>query len=105
MDIYVGNLSYDVLEIDLRQTFEAFGQVTSTTIVKDRYSGKAKGFGFVEMPNRDEAQLAINNLDGKELMGRKMKVNEAHPRTERERSGENRWRADDGDRQKIFRKK
>ena len=87
MNIYVGNLSYDVSEINLRQAFEAFGQVSSATIVKDRYSGQPRGFGFVEMLDQTEAQAAIQNLNGKELLGRQMNVNEARPRPEGERSG------------------
>jgi RNA recognition motif-containing protein len=86
MNIYVGNLSYDVSEENLRQAFEAFGKVTSATIVKDKYSGQPRGFGFVEMPDRAEAQAAIQNLNEKELLGRQMNVNEAHPRTDRGRS-------------------
>jgi len=70
MNIYVGNLSYDVSEEKLRQAFEAFGQVSSATIVKDKYSGQSKGFGFVEMPSAEEARSAINQLNGKELKGR-----------------------------------
>jgi len=87
MKIYVGNLSYDVSEVNLRQAFEAFGQVSSATIVKDRYSGQQRGFGFVEMPDQTEAQAAIQNLNGKELLGQQMNVNEARPRTDRGRSG------------------
>ena len=87
MNIYVGNLSYDVLGENLRQTFEAFGQVSSATIVKDKYSGQPRGFGFVEMPDQAEAQAAIQNLNGKELLGRQMNVNEARPRTDRGRFG------------------
>jgi len=83
MNIYVGNLSYDVSGENLRQAFEAFGQVSSATVVKDRYSGQPRGFGFVEMPDRAEAQAAIQNLNGKELLGRQMSVNEARPRSER----------------------
>jgi RNA recognition motif-containing protein len=86
MKIYVGNLSYDVSEINLRQAFEAFGQVSSATIVKDRYSGQPRGFGFVEMLEKTEAQAAIQNLNGKELLGQQMNVNEARPRTDRGRS-------------------
>ncbi len=95
MNIYVGNLSYDVSEEDLRQAFEAFGQVSSATIVKDRYSGRSKGFGFVEMPSAEEARSAINQLNGKELKGRILVVNEARPRNEGGRGGgggrRNRW--------------
>jgi len=87
MKIYVGNLSYDVSEVDLRKTFETFGQVSSATIVKDKYSGQSRGFGFVEMLDQTEAQAAIQNLNGKELLGQRMNVNEARPRTDRGRSG------------------
>ena len=87
MDIYVGNLSYDVSEENLRQAFGAFGQVSSARIVKDKYSGQPRGFGFVEMPDRAEAQAAIQNLNGKELLGQQMNVNEARPRTGQGRSG------------------
>ncbi len=87
MKIYVGNLSYDVSEVNLRQTFEAFGQVSSATIVKDRYSGQPRGFGFVEMLDKTEAQAAIQNLNGKDLLGQQMNVNEARPRTGQGRSG------------------
>jgi RNA recognition motif-containing protein len=87
MNIYVGNLSFEVSEENLRQAFEAFGQVSSATTVKDKYSGQPRGFGFVEMPDRSEAQAAIENLNGKELLGRQMSVNEARPRTDRGRSG------------------
>jgi RNA recognition motif-containing protein len=86
MNIYVGNLSYNATEENLRQTFEAFGQVTSATIVKDKYSGQPRGFGFVEMPDQAEAQTAIKNLNGKELLGRQLNVNEAHARTDRGKS-------------------
>ena len=87
MNIYVGNLSFDVSEEDLRKTFENFGQVSSITVVKDKYSGLPRGFGFIEMPNRSEALAAIENLNGKELLGRPLNVSEARPRTDRGRSG------------------
>jgi RNA recognition motif-containing protein len=89
MNIYVGNLSYEVTEEDLRLAFEPFGQVESATIIKDKYSGKSKGFGFVEMSSKAEAQSAIDGLNGKELKGRTLNVNEARPRTEsrRDRGG------------------
>jgi RNA recognition motif-containing protein len=87
MNLYVGNLSYDVSEENLRQAFEAFGQVSSATIVKDRYSGQPRGFGFVEMPNRDEAQVAMENLNGKEFLGRQINVSEARPRSDRGEPG------------------
>jgi len=82
MNIYVGNLSRDVTEEDLRQTFEAFGKVESVTIIKDKFSGESRGFGFVEMPAQAEAQSSITGLNGKELKGRPLKVNEARPRPE-----------------------
>ncbi|MEW6374767.1 MAG: RNA-binding protein [Thermodesulfobacteriota bacterium] len=87
MNIYVGNLSFDTSEENLRQAFEPFGQISSVTIVKDKYSGQSRGFGFIEMPDRTEAKAAIENLNGKELLGRQMNVNEARPRTDRGRSG------------------
>ena len=81
MNIYVGNLSFEITEEDLRLAFESFGQVESVTIIKDKYSGESKGFGFVEMPAKAEAQSAINGLNGKELKGRSLNVNEARPRS------------------------
>ena len=88
MKIYVGNLSYDLSDEDLRRAFEAYGQVESAVTIKDNYSGKSKGFGFVEMPSRDEAMAAIQGLNGTELMERTLKVNEARPRTEGPRRGD-----------------
>jgi cold-inducible RNA-binding protein len=79
MNIYVGNLSYDVTEADLQAAFEAFGVVASFSLIKDQSSGQSKGFGFVEMPGASEAQAAISGLHGKELMGRTLNVNEARP--------------------------
>ena len=87
MNIYVGNLSFDVKEENLQTAFEAFGQVSSATIVRDKYSGQPRGFGFVEMPDQNEARTAIANLNGKELLGRQMNVNEARPRPNRGGSG------------------
>lgn len=87
MNIYVGNLSFDVSEENLQTAFGAFGQVSSATIVKDKYSGQPRGFGFVEMPDQNEARTAIANLNGKELLGRQMSVNEARPRTDRKGPG------------------
>jgi RNA recognition motif-containing protein len=80
MNIYVGNLSYDVTEADLRAAFEAFGAVASVNLIKDQYSGQLRGFGFVEMPSASEAQAAIAELNGKDLRGRALNVNEARPR-------------------------
>jgi RNA recognition motif-containing protein len=82
MNIYVGKMSYEVTEEDLRLAFEPFGQVESATIIKDKHSGQSKGFGFVEMASKAEGQSAIDGLNGKELKGRALKVNEARPRTE-----------------------
>ena len=82
-NIYVGNLSSDVSEEDLRQAFEAFGQIATVTIIKDKFSGESRGFGFVEMPSKNEAQSAIDGLNGKDLKGQSLKVNEARPRSER----------------------
>jgi RNA recognition motif-containing protein len=81
MNIYVGNLSFDVTEEDLKQAFSAFGQVESAKIIKDQYDGRSKGFGFVEMAGRAEANSAIEGLNGKELKGRTVKVNEAQSRS------------------------
>ena len=82
MKIYVGNLSYEVTEEDLRLAFDQFGQVESATIIKDKYSGQSKGFGFMEMASKAEGQSAIEGMNGKELKGRALNVNEARPRTE-----------------------
>ncbi len=82
MNIYIGNLSYEVTEEDLQQAFEVFGQVESVNIIKDKFSGRSKGFGFVEMPDKANGQSAINELNGKELKGRTLNVNEARPRSE-----------------------
>jgi RNA recognition motif-containing protein len=82
MNIYVGNLSRDVTEDDLRQAFEAYGQVETANVIKDRFSGESRGFGFVEMPSRNEAQTAILTLNGKDLKGRSITVNEARPKAE-----------------------
>ena len=87
MNIYVGNLSRDVTEEDLRQTFEAFGKVESVTIIKDKFSGESRGFGFVEMPAKAEAQSAITGVNGKELKGRPLKVKEARPIPDEGRRG------------------
>jgi RNA recognition motif-containing protein len=87
MNIYVGNLSYQVSEEDLKQAFEGYGQVASVNIIKDRYSGESRGFAFVEMPDKAEADSAINGLNGKELKGRDIKVDEARPRSEAHRGG------------------
>jgi len=82
MNIYVGNLSYEVTEEDLKESFEVFGEVETINVIKDNYTGRSKGFGFVEMSNDADAQSAINGLNDKELKGRTVKVNAARPRTE-----------------------
>ena len=82
MNIYIGNLTYEVTEADLKQEFEAFGEVTSVSIIKDTYSGKSKGFGFVEMPKLTEGQAAITGLNGKQVKGRAVTVNGARPKGE-----------------------
>jgi RNA recognition motif-containing protein len=87
MNIYVGNLAYTVTEEDLRTAFGEFGKVESASIIKDQSSGHSKGFGFVEMPSTEEAQAAISGLNGREVKGRKLNVNEARPRTEDRRGG------------------
>jgi len=82
MNIYVGNLPRETSEEELRQAFEAFGSVASASIIKDKFSGQSRGFGFVEMPSKEEAQAAITGLNGKTFMGRNLNVNEARPRPE-----------------------
>ncbi len=87
MNIYVGNLAQTVSEDELREAFEAVGKVDSVSIIKDKYSGQPRGFGFVEMPSAEEAKAAISQLNGKELKGQALSVNEARPRTEGSRGG------------------
>ena len=87
MKIYVGNLSSDVTDEMILKAFESFGEVTSARVIKDKYSGQPRGFGFVEMPVQSQAQTAVKSLNGKELQGKEMSVNEARPRTDRGRSG------------------
>ena len=87
MNIYVANLSRQTTEGDLRQAFEAFGQVRTVNIVRDGVTGESRGFGFVGMPIKNEAQTAISEMNGKDLMGRAINVNEARPRTERRGGG------------------
>lgn len=80
MNIYVGNLAYGLTEDALREAFATHGQVDSARIIKDRDTGQSKGFGFVEMPVQEQAEAAIKELDGADLGGRKIRVNEARPR-------------------------
>ena len=80
MNIYIGNLSYNISENDLQKAFEEFGQVESAKIIVDKFTGRSKGFAFVEMTNDDDGKKAISAMDGKDLDGRAAKVNEAKPR-------------------------
>jgi RNA recognition motif-containing protein len=83
MNIYVGNLSYDMSEEALREAFAEYGDVSSAKILSDRETGRSRGFGFVEMPNQSEGEAAIAQLNGKEVGGRALRVNEARPREPR----------------------
>jgi cold-inducible RNA-binding protein len=87
MNIYVGNISRNATEADLKEAFEAHGAVASVAIIKDKLTGDSRGFGFVEMPNKEEAEKAIAALNGKDVKGRTLTVNEARPRTDRPRGG------------------
>jgi cold-inducible RNA-binding protein len=87
MNLYVGNLSYNVTDADLAEMFAPYGEVVSAKIITERFSGQSKGFGFVEMANRSEAEQAIAALNGKEVDRRQIRVNEARPRTDSPRGG------------------
>jgi len=87
MNIYAGNLAPETTDDDLRQAFEAFGQVSTATVVKDKFSGESRGFGFVEMPSKTEAQSAIEQMNGADLKGRSIVVNEARPKADRGKGG------------------
>ena len=87
MNIYVGNLSRDLSESELREAFQPFGEVSSASIIKDKFTSESRGFGFVEMPNKAEGDAAIAAMNGKELKGRNLTINEARPRTDRPRTG------------------
>ena len=87
MNIYVGNLSSDATDETIRKAFESFGQVTSAKIIKDKYSGQSRGFGFVEMPGESQAQTAIRSLNGKEFDGKQINVSEARPRPDQGKTG------------------
>jgi len=87
MNIFVGNISYDVTENELRKEFEAFGNVESVNIITDRHSGRPKGFGFIEMKSNSEAEAAIAGLKGKSLKERELDVSEARPRVDKKSSG------------------
>ncbi len=83
MKIYVGNLSWNITEEQLNEMFSEFGKVVSVTIIKDNYTKRSKGFGFIEMENKADANNAISDLNGKEVDGRKLTVNEAKPKTDK----------------------
>jgi RNA recognition motif-containing protein len=83
MNIYVGNLSHQAVEDDVRQAFEAFGQVSKVSIIKDKFTGEPRGFGFVEMPNKEEADAALKGLNDQPIKDRSVKVSEARPREDR----------------------
>jgi len=87
MNIYVGNLSFEATDVMIREAFESFGQVTSARVIKDKYNGQSRGFGFVEMPAQSQAQTAIKSLNGRELLGKQMSVKEARPRGDQGRTG------------------
>jgi RNA recognition motif-containing protein len=87
MNIYAGNLSFDTTEEQLRQAFEGYGQVSAVNIIKDKFTGESRGFAFVEMSNSSEATAAISGLNGRDLNGRSLNVNEARPRAERGSGG------------------
>lgn len=87
MNIYVGNLSYSVTSDELRKAFEQFGEVSSANVVSDKFTSQSKGFGFVEMSNKAQGDAAIKGLDGTDLKGRSIRVNEARPRSEGSPSG------------------
>ena len=103
MNIYVGNLSYQVTDEDLRAAFEEYGEVSSATVIKDKFTNQSKGFGFVEMARQADAEEAIKKMNGADLKGRKLIVNLARPRTERPRRSEG-FRRNEGfsGRQKRF---
>jgi RNA recognition motif-containing protein len=87
MNIYIGNLSFNATENDIKSAFEIHGTVETASIIRDKYSGQSKGFGFVEMPNNEEAEKAIQALNGSDFKGRTLKVSEAKPRENRSRQG------------------
>jgi RNA recognition motif-containing protein len=91
MNLYVGNLNWQTTEADLQTAFEAFGQVSSVTIIKDKYTGQSRGFGFVEMSDDSEGQAAIDGLNGKEIDGRTLRIDLARPRDDSRDSGDRRY--------------
>ncbi len=91
MNIYVGNLSFDATQGDLQTLFAQHGDVTSANIITDRDSGRSKGFAFIEMPQADQAQAAMSQLNGYEFKGRKLTVNEARPKSDKPQKRRERW--------------
>lgn len=89
MNIYVGNLSREMTEEELQELFTEFGQVTSSKVIKDHMTGESRGFGFVEMADKEEAATAMDSLNGKEVKGRELVVNEARPKRDRRGGGGN----------------
>ena len=87
MNIYVGNLAREVSSEDLKQEFSAFGEVATASVIKDKFTGEARGFGFVEMPNKEQGQAAITALSGKDLKGKALTVNEAKPKSDSKSGG------------------
>jgi RNA recognition motif-containing protein len=87
MNIYVGNLAYNATDEMIREAFESFGQVTSARVIKDKYTGQSRGFGFVEMAMESQAQTAIRSLNGKDVLGKEISVSEARPRRDEGRTG------------------
>ena len=88
MNIYVGNLAYSVTDADLRETFSRFGEVSQVNLIADKFSGESKGFGFVEMDNNSQADAAIKGLNGTDMKGRNITVNQAKPKTDRPSRGQ-----------------
>ncbi len=91
MNLYVGNLNWQTTEADLQTAFEAFGQVSAVTIIKDKYTGQSRGFGFVEMTDDTEGQAAIDGLNGKEIDGRTLRIDLARPRDDSKDRGDRRY--------------
>ena len=91
MNIYVGNLPYSVTDADLRETFSRFGEIAQVNLITDKFTGESKGFGFVEMSNNSQADAAIKGLNGTDMKGRNITVNQAKPRTDRPSHGGRRY--------------
>ncbi len=91
MNIYVGNLPYSVTDADLRETFSRFGEIAQVNVITDKFTGESKGFGFVEMSNNSQADAAIKGLNGTDMKGRNITVNQAKPRADRPSHGGRRY--------------